>query len=101
MFSATDPDVGATQAWSLAGADGGDFAITTSATACSHSSTRPTTTCRPTAASPRAPTSHLVTVQVAGTTARGNTATRPVTVRVDDLDVNEAPTVSGDLTPQR
>ena len=88
MYSATDPDVGATQAWSLAGADGVDFAITDGVL----TFIDPPDYDMPTDRSlPN--NEYLVTVQVYD---GANTATRPVTVRV--LDVNEAPTVSGDLT---
>ena len=89
MYSATDPDVGATQAWSLAGADGGDFAITDGVL----TFIDPPDYDMPTDRSlPN--NEYLVTVQVYD---GANTATRPVTVRV--LDVNEAPTVSGNATP--
>ena len=89
MYSATDPDVGATQAWSLAGADGSDFAITNGVLTFINPPDydMPTDDSRPY-------NEYLVTVQV---NDGANTVTRPVTVRV--LDVNEAPTVSGKLTP--
>ena len=88
MYSATDPDVDATQAWSLAGADGGDFAITDGVL----TFIDPPDYDMPTDRSlPN--NEYLVTVQVYD---GANRVTRPVTVRV--LDVNEAPTVSGDLT---
>ena len=89
MYSATDPDVDATQAWSLAGADGGDFAITDGVL----TFIDPPDYDMPTDRSlPN--NEYLVTVQVYD---GANRVTRPVTVRV--LDVNEAPTVSGNLTP--
>ena len=89
MYSATDPDVGATQAWSLAGADGSDFAITNGVLTFINPPDydMPTDDSRPY-------NEYLVTVQV---NDGANTVTRPVTVRV--LDVNEAPTVSGNFTP--
>ena len=88
MYSATDPDVDATQAWSLAGADGGDFAITDGVL----TFIDPPDYDMPTDRSlPN--NEYLVTVQVYD---GANRVTRPVMVRV--LDVNEAPTVSGDLT---
>ena len=89
MYSAMDPDVGATQDWSLAGADGGDFEITNGVLTFINPPDydMPTDDSRPY-------NEYLVTVQV---NDGANTATRPVTVRV--LDVNEAPTVSGNATP--
>ena len=91
MYSATDPDVGATQAWSLAGADGSDFAITNGVLTFINPPDydMPTDDSRPY-------NEYLVTVQV---NDGANTVTRPVTVRV--LDVNEAPTVTGKGHPQR
>ena len=89
MYSATDPDVGATQAWSLAGADGSDFAITNGVLTFINPPDydMPTDDSRPY-------NEYLVTVQV---NDGANTVTRPVTVRV--LDVNEPPTITGKATP--
>ena len=91
MYSATDPDVGATQAWSLAGADGSDFAITNGVLTFINPPDydMPTDDSRPY-------NEYLVTVQV---NDGANTVTRPVTVRV--LDVNEAPEVMGETSVAR
>ena len=89
MYSAMDPDVGATQDWSLAGADGGDFEITNGVLTFINPPDydMPTDDSRPY-------NEYLVTVQV---NDGANTATRPVTVRV--LDVNEPPTITENATP--
>ena len=89
MYSATDPDVGATQAWSLAGADGSDFAITNGVLTFINPPDydMPTDDSRPY-------NEYLVTVQV---NDGANTVTRPVTVRV--LDVNEPPTITPKAPP--
>ena len=92
MYSAVDPDAGATQAWSLLGADRGDFEI--SDTGDLRFKSPPDYDMPTDVGGDRGDNVYLVTVQVYD---GFNRVTRDVVVRVED--VNEAPTVSGSLTP--
>ena len=90
-YGAMDPDAGATQTWSLAGADRGDFEITDGVLTFA---SPPDYDMPADVGGDRGDNVYLVTVQVYDGL---NTVTRDVVVRVED--VNEAPTVSGSLTP--
>ncbi len=88
-YSAMDPDAGATQTWSLLGADRGDFEITDGVLTFA---SPPDYDMPADASDPY--NEYLVTVRVSDGL---NQVDREVVVRVED--VNEAPTVSGSLTP--
>ena len=92
MYSAMDPDAGATQTWSPLGADRNAFEI--SDTGDLRFKSPPDYDMPTDVGGDRGDNVYLVTVQVYD---GFNRVTRDVVVRVED--VNEAPTVSGSLTP--